>query len=496
MPGRGAQRRPGRPAARQRALLLPRLRGRRAAAAARRRRASSARPARPARPGWPSRRTCCSRWAPTTAAPAARCGSPSATPRPRPTSTRCSAALPAAVERARRARRRRRDRRGQAESVRSSRDEGAGGDVRRGRLGGRGRPRGRRRARRDRRAPGAGPQPADLPHRRARLLHAGGRPRRPPGRRRDRHPVLRLGHGRASSTTTWSTTSSPSTRPAARPTRACAATRRSSSPRCWTGRVALGFDAVVTGHHARLGADGLLRRSVDPAKDQSYVLAVLTRDQLDRVDVPARRLDQGRGAGRGGRARAGRGRQARLARHLLHRRRRHPRLPAPAGSARRPGDIVDADTGAVLGQHDGAYGFTVGQRAGLDLARPAADGRPRYVLSITPVTNTVTVGPAEALEVSTVTRRPSGVDGRPRRRAGRVRGAAARPRRDRCRRRSTVDGDALTRRAAPPGPRRRRRPGRGRVPARPGRRHRARLGHHRRADRTCLARRPPADQPS
>src|SRR5712675_306567 len=45
---------------------------------------------------------------------------------------------------------------------------------------------------------------------------------------------------------------------------------------------ALGFDAVVTGHHARLGPDGLLRRSVDQDKDQSYVLAVLTRAQLDR----------------------------------------------------------------------------------------------------------------------------------------------------------------------------------------------------------------------
>src|ERR1041385_6444378 len=50
--------------------------------------------------------------------------------------------------------------------------------------------------------------------------------------------------------------------------------------------VALGFDAVVTGHHARLGADGLLRRSVDLAKDQSYVLAVLTRQQLDRSIFP------------------------------------------------------------------------------------------------------------------------------------------------------------------------------------------------------------------
>src|SRR5215468_7683297 len=50
--------------------------------------------------------------------------------------------------------------------------------------------------------------------------------------------------------------------------------------------VALGFDAVVTGHHARLGSDGRLRRSVDLAKDQSYVLAVLTQAQLDRAIFP------------------------------------------------------------------------------------------------------------------------------------------------------------------------------------------------------------------
>ena len=49
--------------------------------------------------------------------------------------------------------------------------------------------------------------------------------------------------------------------------------------------LALGFDAVVTGHHARL-ADGVLSRSVDQAKDQSYVLAVLTREQLAHAVFP------------------------------------------------------------------------------------------------------------------------------------------------------------------------------------------------------------------
>jgi len=65
----------------------------------------------------------------------------------------------------------------------------------------------------------------------------------------------------------------------------------------------------------------------------------------------------------------------------------------------RPGAIVDAATGETVGEHDGAFAFTVGQRRGLRLGRPAPDGRPRYVLDISPVTSTVTVGPAEALDV-------------------------------------------------------------------------------------------------
>lgn len=62
------------------------------------------------------------------------------------------------------------------------------------------------------------------------------------------------------------------------------------------------------------------------------------------------------------------------------------------------GDIVD-ETGAKVGEHDGAYGFTIGQRKGLRIGRPAPDGKPRYVLDISPVNNTVTVGPVEGLDV-------------------------------------------------------------------------------------------------
>ena len=166
--------------------------------------------------------------------------------------------------------------------------------------------------------------------------------------------------------------------------------------------VALGFDAVVTGHHARLGADGLLRRSVDEGKDQSYVLAVLTRAQLDRAVFPLGDSTKARvraEAAERGLAVADKPDSHDICfiadgdtRGFLERR---------LGAA--PGNIVDSRTGETIGTHSGAYAYTVGQRKGLDLRVPASDGRPRYVLSITPKTNTVTVGPREALAVDVVT---------------------------------------------------------------------------------------------
>ena len=65
--------------------------------------------------------------------------------------------------------------------------------------------------------------------------------------------------------------------------------------------LALGFDAVVTGHHARLGADGLLRRSVDLAQGPVLRAGRADPGPARPFGVPARRLDQGRGARGGGR---------------------------------------------------------------------------------------------------------------------------------------------------------------------------------------------------
>jgi tRNA-uridine 2-sulfurtransferase len=166
--------------------------------------------------------------------------------------------------------------------------------------------------------------------------------------------------------------------------------------------LALGFDAVCTGHYARLGADGLLRRAVDAAKDQSYVLAVLTSAQLAHAVFPI-----GDTPKPGIRAEA-----ARRGLAVADKPDSHDICFIPAGDTRafvaaavgeRAGVLVDHASGEVLGSHPGVHGFTVGQRHGLGLRRPAPDGRPRYVLGIEPVSGTVRVGPAEALTVSRIT---------------------------------------------------------------------------------------------
>ena len=149
---------------------------------------------------------------------------------------------------------------------------------------------------------------------------------------------------------------------------------------------ALGFDAVVTGHHARLSG-GALRRSVDAAKDQSYVLGVLTEQQLAAAMFPLGSMTKERvreiAAERGFAVAA--------------KPDSHDICFIPDGDTRgflnrklgsRPGPVVDAATGATVGEHEGTYGFTVGQRRGLGVS--VGDQRPRYVLAIEPVTRTVT----------------------------------------------------------------------------------------------------------
>ena len=166
--------------------------------------------------------------------------------------------------------------------------------------------------------------------------------------------------------------------------------------------IAMGFDAVCTGHYARveLREDGSreLHRAADAAKDQSYVLAVMGPERLARSMFPLGTV-----------ASKSEVRAEAAARGLT--------LSSKPDSydicfvadgdtkgfltralGERPGEIVD-ENGAVVGAHEGAYAFTVGQRKGLRLPRPAADGAPRYVTGIDTARNVVTVGPETLLSV-------------------------------------------------------------------------------------------------
>jgi tRNA-specific 2-thiouridylase len=160
--------------------------------------------------------------------------------------------------------------------------------------------------------------------------------------------------------------------------------------------LALGFDTVATGHYARL-SDGRLRRAVDRDKDQSYVLAVLTADQLRHAVFPIG--DTAKPRIRAEAARRG------LA--VAEKPDSHDICFIPSGNTRaflgerigvRRGTVVTTD-GAVLATHDGVHGFTIGQRKGLGIAGPGPDGRPRYVTSIDAETGTVQVGEAADLDV-------------------------------------------------------------------------------------------------
>lgn len=149
------------------------------------------------------------------------------------------------------------------------------------------------------------------------------------------------------------------------------------------------FDFFATGHYARIEPDPasgepMLKRGLDPHKDQSYFLYRLSRDQLARTLFPL-----------GGMTKE----QVRL-------------LAAERGLAvhdrpdsqdfyggdyvdlldmpDRPGNIVDSG-GRILGRHRGFWRYTPGQRRGLGVTGPA----PLYVLRVVAERNEVVVGPAE-----------------------------------------------------------------------------------------------------
>jgi tRNA-specific 2-thiouridylase len=143
-----------------------------------------------------------------------------------------------------------------------------------------------------------------------------------------------------------------------------------------------------------------LHRAVDAEKDQSYVLAGLTQEQLQAAMFPL-------GDSTKDQIRAEAARRGLL---VASKPDSHDICFIPDGDTAaflgdrlpvRPGVIEDAD-GNEVGHHDGTWAFTVGQRRGLRLGRPAADGQPRYVLDIEPTQGRVVVGSRAELAVDRV----------------------------------------------------------------------------------------------
>ena len=160
---------------------------------------------------------------------------------------------------------------------------------------------------------------------------------------------------------------------------------------------ALGCDVLATGHYARVEQlpDGryTLKKAVDATKDQSYVLAWLTQEQLAHTRFPlgglhkteAREIAEAHGFCN------------------AHKHDSQDICFVPDGDYARfmedftgkqypAGDFLD-ESGRVVGTHNGAVRYTIGQRKGLGLAM----GAPVYVCGKDMQANTVTVGPEEML---------------------------------------------------------------------------------------------------
>lgn len=160
-------------------------------------------------------------------------------------------------------------------------------------------------------------------------------------------------------------------------------------------------DVLVTGHYARneyAGRRWRLRRGVDSSKDQSYVLSMLTQEQLELVRFPVGTIEKSETRS--------------IARDLGLRTAGKPEsqdicfvgsgdyrsfIRSQAPETEQPGPIVDT-AGRVVGEHRGIVDVTIGQRRGLNVAM----GEPVYVTGIDARSNTVVIGRRDELDRSDV----------------------------------------------------------------------------------------------
>lgn len=167
---------------------------------------------------------------------------------------------------------------------------------------------------------------------------------------------------------------------------------------------AIGADKIATGHYARItsGRDGKLelRKAKDLAKDQSYFLFELSQAQLAEAVFPLGELTkpQVRSIAAEAGLPTARKKESYEICFVPQKDGYASIVERESGIARgeAAGDIVDID-GHIVGQHDGYYQFTIGQRRGL---QAGGNSDRTYVVDVNAFTKRVTIGPASALERS------------------------------------------------------------------------------------------------
>ena len=153
----------------------------------------------------------------------------------------------------------------------------------------------------------------------------------------------------------------------------------------------LGCDKIATGHYARIEFDGekyMLKKARDESKDQSYVLYMLTQEQLAHTLFPLGELIKSET------------RAIAEASKLTNAQKPDSQdicfvpdgdyaaaIERLSGKTSAPGNFIDTD-GNVLGTHRGITHYTIGQHRGLGLALPER----RYVCKIDAGSGTVTLG--------------------------------------------------------------------------------------------------------
>lgn len=156
--------------------------------------------------------------------------------------------------------------------------------------------------------------------------------------------------------------------------------------------LSLGFDAIATGHYARVES-GELSKWLDPSKDQSYFLSRLSSFQLSKAIFPIGNLLKSEV------------REIALKADLPNAQRKDSQWLCFIGKVsmkeflsrrfpKKPGDILDT-SGKILGKHEWAFSYTIGQRKGIEIG----GGPALFVVAKDTIKNTITVGTTEELSL-------------------------------------------------------------------------------------------------